>query len=277
MCLARGQSLQGLIGKFSHVADADDSNFGNRLTGICLIIPELKNQALEITQLSERSPDIVADAKTILYSGVSVDQELNTWATANPWLSQYDVLQTSSISWLEESEYPHGVHLYQDLASAAIWNNYRIARIQLNINLLRILRWLGPHQTQRFEEQYKSRMSVIQRMVDEVSASIPYHLGNRQPRMDREFVQFLTASGVTVDDNTWTELFHKATGTLPAPLLTCLEADGCIPDEQRNWISAQVTRVYQVMKNTSSTELSDIAHNIGELSFLHFSRAVDVR
>lgn len=275
MCLARTQSLRAALGKFSHVVDLDESNFGNRLTGICLIVPELKCEAKEIIQNGDVSADSVDAAKTILYCGVLVDTELQAWQMTNAWVPAYTTIQAASTDWLDPADYPYGVHVYQDLASACVWNLSRIARIQLNVLMLDILEWLGPWRLQRYEEQRRNRYSVLHVMVQDVCASIPYHLGNRQACMSPLAIRYPCVEGETIGKDTFGELLYKAVGTILIPLMTCLLV-AALPEEQKTWICGQIKRVRQVMRNTTR-DMPVTSESLEEISFLLFSRAVDVR
>ena len=257
------------------MVDVDESNFGNKLTSICLIIPELKCQTKELIQNDDLSPENIDEAKTIFYCGVSVDAKLQNWQTNDAWVPSYKTVQASTIDWLCADEYPYGIHIYQDLASACIWNLSRIARIQLNIVLLSLLNWLGPERLQRFEEQRRNRLAALHLMVRDTCASIPYHVGNRQPCMNPLDVKYPSVDNLPMDEQTWVELYYKAAGTTLIPLMTCQLVES-LPCEHRWWIDSQINRVRQIMRNTTE-KLPENTSNLENSTFLMFSRAVDVR
>ena len=255
-----------------------------------------------------------AKVQIMLSCGSIVDQELNNWECSDPWVARFEIIQADDITWIDSDDYSNGVHVYQvsasiipeqiqnisgrdrdmragqysqvricadflyqqDLASACIWNYYRMGRIQLNQTMIQLLNFAQIPDTEQLDLRRYNHYATIQRMIDDICASVPYTIGNRQALTGFEDIQYLHHSGETDFNAAKSELYWKAHGTLLAPLLTCLQVDS-ISDTQRLWINAQILRVNQILRRTAATEISGTATRLEDLSFLLFSRAVDVR
>ena len=149
-------------------------------------------------------------------------------------------------------------------------------RIQLNQTMVQLLNFAQVSDMEELELRRYNHYATIQRMIDDICASVPYIIGNRQALTGFEDIQYLYHSEETDFNATKSELYWKAHGTLLAPLLTCLQVDS-ISDTQRLWINTQMLRVSQILRITTATEIPGTATRLKDLSFVLFSRAVDVR
>jgi hypothetical protein len=84
----------------------------------------------------------------------------------------------------ETSEvYPGKVDVYPDIWIARAWNSYRTTRIFAQAVILRSVAWLAGSDTQnpRVISQIAAALQarqIVQQMVDEICASVPFHLGH---------------------------------------------------------------------------------------------------
>ncbi|KAL9049243.1 MAG: hypothetical protein Q9162_007318 [Coniocarpon cinnabarinum] len=279
LCLARGECLKTCIGKFSHVVDNDQSNYGTQLTGMSLVVPELRAKTAKLLCWSPVSAEAISLAQSILRCAVQVDQKLQWWQDKNDLVPHYQIINAQNVDWVEAADYPQGIHVYPDLASVAIWDCCRMARIHVQVLVLRVLRWLGPGRVRRFEARCIECRVTALHMVDDICATVPFRLGNRRPMMEPEQIRFL--GDWTPAEEMWGEIFFKAAGTLIAPLVTC----AWIPflhQERRQWIHMTIKRIYNVLQGPKTTSPDQEHHHINalrleDLPFALFSRAIDVR
>ena len=233
-------------------------NAAARLTSATINIADLRSCAKSAWSLP-KSPESQKEVNDILEYAISVDLLVAAWAESLPpdWMwapgDRFD-LPPAPIS-CDAYIYKDRKDVYLDLWVESIWNAYRSARIKVQTLILRCIAWLG----KSFEKDWYWRAvyatMITQEMVDDLCGSVPFALGTKTMGGpgDREGVEYPYNGTQKVTDD------HRRAATalggwhLLEPLKTSLNAT-CLPEGQREWIKAQMGRIWRIYSLQAATE-----------------------
>ncbi|KAI9717095.1 MAG: hypothetical protein M1828_007428 [Chrysothrix sp. TS-e1954] len=265
-CIYRLDSAEPLLGDLLWVVD-DPEYPGTRLTAIMSEVVSIQIRAKEILS-HPNGLDTLGLVENLLIKAKDVDADLCKWSLS--------LRPSWQFTWLEADEactpgYAFGthVHTYKTLWIARIWNAFRTARIKLQAtvsDLLGLSNLLGG--ISAIDEQVKTQ-NILQRMVDEVCASVPFCLGNQTP-LDQQPVARFPMDVISKRNSlhAWTMGWFL----LLVPLQSCSKTPH-ISDSQRAWIRHQLSRVCQI--GTMFMGGRDIASLLsGTLPTFAFSMAI---
>jgi hypothetical protein len=85
----------------------------------------------------------------------------------------------------EAKEWPGEQHVYNDVPLASIMNDYRVCRIFCRRVILACLNWLGMG-GHTDEGEYERSVFLVQQMVDEICACVPFHMNYDLQPMAKE-------------------------------------------------------------------------------------------
>jgi hypothetical protein len=157
-------------------------NAANRLTLICLNLPNIKFYAQDLLGRDKTSAN-VAEMMNLIRTAKNIDSELEHWALTLPkfWepCTKKVVHEVPNDEEIRTAEFWLGpVQTYGDLSMANIWNDYRVSRIFCQAVILGCVAALPSEDrrdhTERISEQ---AVHVTQKMVDDFCSAIPYLLG----------------------------------------------------------------------------------------------------
>jgi hypothetical protein len=110
-----------------------------------------------------------------------VDGNLAEWYATLPseWkhstigvVSEMPVIEDLAIT----EKWPGEQHIYNDVPLASIVNDYRVCRIFCRRVIIACLNWLSISGHDDETGEYNQSVFVIQQMVDDISACVPFHL-----------------------------------------------------------------------------------------------------
>jgi hypothetical protein len=141
----------------------------------------------------------------------------------------------------ETSEvYTENVDIYPDVWTAKTWNSYRTTRILVQAIILRSVAWLAecdspnprviPHMGLALQAR-----QIVQQMVYEICACVPFHLGRSTKIGDKPF----TIMTNSPEDQTTENLG----GYFILWPLYLARSTRMIPNEQKRWITARILHV----------------------------------
>ena len=204
------------------------------------------------TKKRSAAQDLLKDAK-------AADLGLEYWASMVPekFLFSSLPLETGPLNG-DLALYPHSIDLYCDHAMANIWNSWRTSRIiVLRIIILcsDILNPSVPSKATPPGDQVS--LGTIQRLVDDICATVPFHLGYHEKRISdsKTFENYPHPPG----EATWPGNF-RATGAaggflMMQPLSFVAKLD-CIPQSQRDWVREYLTTFLRDPTDMKSMKLS---------------------
>jgi hypothetical protein len=170
-----------------------DENVANRLTLICIDLPSLRARANLLTT-TPHNPNDEAEAKQILEFAQTVDGNLAKWYSTLPPEWKHSTIGIVSDIPADEDltvteKWPGEQHIYTDVPLASIVNDYRVCRIFCRRVIMACINWLsiGGHVDEVGE--YNQSVFVIQSMVDDVSACVPFHLDYELQTVAKEMGQ----------------------------------------------------------------------------------------
>ena len=76
----------------------------------------------------------------------------------------------------EAEAWPGPLHVYQDVPLASIVNDYRVCRIFCQRVIMACTTWLSLGGNYPVTQAYNNAVFTIQKMVDEISACVKFHL-----------------------------------------------------------------------------------------------------
>src|SRR5437016_4134847 len=97
--------------------------------------------------------------------------------------------------------YPGDIHQYSDIWVANIWDSYRCLRIFCQAIRIQCIAWLVSTLDYKLTADYIQSYEVIQRLVDEICAIVPFHLGSEIFQRQSGFTSSPRAS--PCGDNHW--------------------------------------------------------------------------
>jgi len=160
--------------------DNGDLNAANRLTLICLKLPNIKAYAQDLL-IQEKTPTTVNEMMSLIKTAKEIDSQLEHWALTVPEEWAYTTVEycREEPEDLNNSQFWQGpIHVYHDLSVANITNDYRISRIFCQAVIMACISALPPHaQTEQTSRVAAQAAYVTQQMVDDFSSSIPFLLG----------------------------------------------------------------------------------------------------
>ena len=153
-------------------------NVATRLTIITADIADLQAFANDIFSLPAH---VIAsnEVSSILARALAIEQRLSEWASTLPddWQSQ-PAADTSPSTLYKFQAYSANMDIYYDVWVASIRNSFRSQCITIQIMIINCLdRELVLMAEERFYET-QSHSMAIQRTVDEICSSVPFHLGD---------------------------------------------------------------------------------------------------
>lgn len=173
--------------------DINEENAANRLTLICIDLPNLRARAnLLTTILYDAAQE--SEAKQIMDFAQLVDGNLEEWYRTLPpeWKHRIigvvsDQISPENIALAER--WPGEQHVYHDVPLASIINDYRVCRIFCRRVIMACVTWLSFGSYVDDKGAYDKSAYVIQQMVDEISACIPFHMNYELQPVAKELGQ----------------------------------------------------------------------------------------
>ena len=157
--------------------DNGDLNAANRLTLICLKLPNIKAYAQDLL-VRPKTPTVVNEIMSLIKTAKEIDSQLEHWALTVPEEWAYTTVEycREEPKDLSNSQFWQGpIHVYHDLSVANITNDYRISRIFCQAVIMRSLLALPPHaQTEQTERVIAQAAYVTQQLVDDFCSSVPF-------------------------------------------------------------------------------------------------------
>jgi hypothetical protein len=213
--------------------EMSEENAANRLSLICIDLPNIRARATDL-QNAPRTQALEKEARALLEYAQMVDANLLEWSLTLPedWhfrTAGYVAEMTEDVS--TSPEWPGPQHVYEDVHIANIINDYRVCRIFCQRVILACLTWLTPPGCDpQSTGDYKRAAFVIQSMVDEISACVPFHMRYDMQNTPQQLGQDESAA--------------EAIGGyfLVWPLYVAANAE-IVPQRQRDWLSARLFHI----------------------------------
>lgn len=216
-------------------------NTASRLTPISAHVANLRKLAAGVSRRSPPPPDSI---NLVLRLAHEIDAKLQAWAhSVSPtWLFHPATeMQCPTHLPREYFLYQDRMDMYEDVNIANVWNNYRANRIVVASITLACLSHQGIPPTHDVAQPARQ---VMQEMVDDICASVPFHLGTKMiggPR-DHDEVQY-PYRGLSRLTPAHRQACAAYGGWYVLDALNaCLGADG-LREGQMQWIIRQMKRI----------------------------------
>ncbi|RYN25698.1 hypothetical protein AA0113_g5168 [Alternaria arborescens] len=234
-CVQRSKPIDSFPGAGGWVGKGDisEENAANRLTLICIDLPNLRARANTLTT-TPYDPAYESEAKQILEFAQMVDDNLEEWYRTLPPEWKHRIIGVVSERLAPEDialaeKWPGEQHVYHDVPLASIMNDYRVCRIFCRRVIMACVTWLSfSGNYADGDEAWNKSVFVIQMMVDEISACIPFHMSYELQPMAKEMGQEQNAA--------------EAYGgySLVWPLYVAANAE-TVPQQQRDWLLGRLS------------------------------------
>ena len=123
--------------------------------------------------------EYVSDSSEIISSMLGFETELAAWAMGLPLSWSYSTAIAADST---DEVFEGYFHIYQDIWTASIWNNYRCIRILVNEYILGYLTRLTsatyPFMPSEHRIQHQQSRNVLSQLASDICASVPFHLGH---------------------------------------------------------------------------------------------------
>ena len=158
-------------------------NAANRLTLICLQLPNMKKYAKKLLSFN-KAPEFTTDVMNLIRTAKDVDTQLENWALTLPLEWEFNTAQLCSDTYqtldqIQNAPFWTGpIHVYHDIAVATIWNDYRLSRIFCQSVVLACVEALPvSHQNAQTARISTSATHIAQEMVNDFCSSVPFLFG----------------------------------------------------------------------------------------------------
>ncbi|KAH7410435.1 hypothetical protein DE146DRAFT_355768 [Phaeosphaeria sp. MPI-PUGE-AT-0046c] len=183
-----------------------------------------------------------------------VDSNLADWyATLPPEWKHRTIGIVNEIPAVEDlavtEKWPGEQHVYNDVPLASIVNDYRVCRIFCRRVIMACIKWLGIGGHVDDAGEYDQSVYVIQQMVDDVSACVPFHLDYELQVVAKEMGQEqngkISQCGRCTAAKDVADLFSIAAEafggySLVWPLYVAANAE-TVPQAQRDWLFGRLS------------------------------------
>ncbi|KAF2271371.1 uncharacterized protein EI97DRAFT_285788 [Westerdykella ornata] len=177
-CVQRSKPITPFPGELGwRVTDDSGETAANRLTLLSTDLPDIRAQAEALTA-KPFTDTLLPEATALIDFAETIDGNLQEWYGTLPPGWRHRIIKTvqampEDVS--EAEEWFGEIHAYQDVPVANLINDYRICRIFCQRVILACLTWQNPHGA-GVMPQYVRAKWIVQQMVDEISACVPFHM-----------------------------------------------------------------------------------------------------
>ncbi|EOA85057.1 hypothetical protein ACJQWK_06987 [Exserohilum turcicum] len=229
-CIQRCKPIDPFPGAAGWLGNGDisEENAANRLTLICIDLPNLSARANTLTSMPYDAA-YEAEAREILDFAQVVDGNLEEWYMSLPieWKPRIIGIVNQMLA-PEELEvagkWPGEQHVYADVPLASVMNDYRVCRIFCRRVIMACITWLSSNGRYiNYDEAWNKSVFIIQAMVDDISACVPFHMCYELQPLAKETGQEENAA----------EAFGGY--SLVWPLYVAANAE-TVPQDQRDWL-----------------------------------------
>ena len=214
----------------------------SRLTEVTASVANLQASA---NRAFRREPQAVFDdtIESVLTNAMKADEALTDWESSVPddWHPQ-PASNTLPKELYKYGAYGSDMDIYLEVWVASIWNSYRSQRITVLSTIVTCLTRKAGIGPKEYCFATQGPVSVIQQMVDNICASVPFHLGNRTLMDVTEEVEYPWIQGSTVSADHRKAALNLGGWFLIGPLSACLKVS-FLAESQRQWIIAQIGRI----------------------------------
>jgi hypothetical protein len=225
----------------------DEENAANRLTLLCIDLPTLRARANTLTS-TPYSPTLESEARSIMELADMLDSNLQEWYQTLPTEWHHRTVGMvheipSDVDINEAESWPGPQHAYHDVPVANLINDYRICRILCQIVIMACLTWLSLGDAQSGDETYDRAQFIIQQMVDEIAAGVPFHMSYEMQPVAQELG--LEKNGEFIEFPMQYQCLHglaaEAFGgySLVWPLYVAANAP-TVPQRQQDWLNGRL-------------------------------------
>ena len=188
--ISRGEALEKFHGPKGWLSDQKDGET-NCLIEYSIRLPGVLADAKKMLRLSQ-NPESIAKINELLRNAYTLQHELSSWELNMPSHFAYKTMEHSGPNdSASESEVVHSevwqpgpVHVYQDVQIASIRNNNRVSQLLCSSVVIDSLKWLDL-EGYTDDRRYKAASYRVRYLVDDIAASVPFHLGYRPDSEDK--------------------------------------------------------------------------------------------
>jgi len=177
--IQRSKPLDEFYDGWTELPGEAKDNIANRLTALQLEIPNLRAKANDLLYRA-KDEETIKEVVHLMEDSKAADARLSEWpdTLAPSWNPQTAATMESDPGDIDNAEiWPGNIDVYYDVWVASIWNSYRASRIFVQAVVVRCIQWLGSSLQYKQLPEFKAATAILQQMVDETSASVPYHMG----------------------------------------------------------------------------------------------------
>lgn len=236
-CLESGISASEALGQAVPTLNGNDEDFCRLLTS-CVI--RAADAAAATSRLDSHS------TREELLDGLqriqTVEQDLEQWTRCVP--EHWNFTKHCDLSWTAEYAFENRCDVYYDIQVASNWNFYRRARLILLERAIGLIDILSILDREDLTAMRDASLKAIAQISEDVCASLPFHLGTRDPTS--EHISFPVSSDREGDAvRNQTAGIH---GWFLIVLPVCrLMKTKHIPNAHGAWITAQHRRICSIV------------------------------
>ena len=248
--IEQGTSFKRCPDGLSNVFKRAPQNAAARLTSATINIADLRSSA-KSALLLPKNAESEQEVNDLLEYAISVDLLVAAWPESLP--------EDWKASPADHFDYPFGdapksafvyddkMDVYIDLWVQSIWNQYRSARIKIQIIILDCISWLDT----AYEHQWYWRAvyanMITQEMADDICGSVPFALGTKTSGGpgDRDGVEFPYVGAQKASEEHRRAASALGGWHLLEPMRSSLNTSS-LREGQKEWIIDQMQRISRI-------------------------------
>jgi hypothetical protein len=244
--IQRSKPLDEFYDAWAELPGKESDTAGNRLTALQVNIPNLRAKANELLA-RPRNDETVKEVIKLMEDSLGADKKLSEWPNCLPpsWRFESAATMDGDPGNVDDAEiWPGNMDVYYDVWVASVWNSYRASRIYTQTIVVRCIQWLCPSGEFKQLPVFKTATAVLQEMVDDICAAVPYHMGYIFPKEQdlRESIYPPPSNVPFVRPNHEESVKVLGSYFLLWPLFTASSVV-TIPMDQRKWLKSRLTYI----------------------------------
>jgi hypothetical protein len=204
--IMRGEDIEKFPGPDGWLGDQKDGNT-KRLIEHSIHLPGVLADAKDLL-IRPQCLHTIAKVNELLDKAYNLQRKLFDWELNMPPEFAYKTAEHSASTSEDSSESeiirsdvwrPGSVHIYESVQGASIRNNNRVSQLLCSSVVIDSLKWLDPAGYME-DRRYKATAYRVRYLVDDITASVPFHLGYRSAEEDLYSEKDLQRAGKQVLD-----------------------------------------------------------------------------
>lgn len=255
------------------IADAVKDVAASSCQKLNLKTAELRAEVTQLMVTVARTPENIEIMRSLIRRCEEVDRECVEWGNNVPEAWRYKTVawedNVPGGDYTKAEVFPGRVDAYTDFWIAAVWNMIRVSRLSLASIMVRCAAWVCSPVDYRTTPEYAAAARTCVDTITDIIASVPYHLGWQNKRVNLREGSPRVAGFMTGEE----EAPKGLAGYFLTYPLALVNSQDYATDAQRLWVTGRFKVIADVLGIKYAHLLSQVCINHTHLTrylFHHF-------